>query len=113
MDIDALVIERFYRALKTEQSRNILPLIGNVADPAPNLGWRGLERKALLERGRPDLTLCLALLHHVVISTHIPLREFISWLASLGTALVIEFVTREDPMVQTLLRHKADHYARL
>ena len=110
MDIDALVIERFYCALKTEQSRNILPLISNVADPAPNLGWRGQERKALLERGRPDLTLCLALLHHVVIGAHIPLREFIAWLASLGTALVIEFVTRDDPMVQALLRHKADHY---
>ncbi len=111
MDIDALVIERFYKALKQEQSPNILPLIGNVADPAPNLGWRGLERKALVERGRPDLTLCLALLHHVVISAHIPLREFITWLASLNTALVIEFVTRDDPMVQTLLRHKADRYA--
>ena len=111
MDIDALVIERLYYALKTEQARNILPLISNVADPAPNLGWRGLERKALVERGRPDLTLCLALLHHVVISAHIPLGEFILWLASLGTALVIEFVTRDDPMVQTLLRHKADHYA--
>ena len=23
---------------------------------------------------------------------------------------MIEFVTRDDPMVQTLLRHKADHY---
>jgi len=110
MDIDALVIERLYCALKQEHSPNILPLISNVADPAPNLGWRGLERKALVERGKPDLTLCLALLHHVVIGAHIPLREFITWLASLGTALVIEFVTRDDPMVQTLLRHKADHY---
>lgn len=110
MDIDALVIERLYCTLKQEQSSNILPLISNVADPAPNLGWRGLERKALVERGKPDLTLCLALLHHVVISAHIPLREFITWLASLDTALVIEFVTRDDPMVQTLLRHKADHY---
>jgi len=110
MDIDALVVERLYCALKQEQSINILPLISNVADPAPNLGWRGQERKALVERGKPDLTLCLALLHHVVISAHIPLREFITWLASLGTALVIEFVTRDDSMVQTLLRHKADHY---
>ena len=110
MDIDALVLERFYRELKQEHAPNILPLISNVADPAPNLGWRGRERKALLERGRPDLTLCLALLHHVVIGSHIPLREFITWLASLGTAVVIEFVTRDDPMVQTLLRHKADHY---
>ncbi len=110
MDIDALAVDRLYGALKQEHSPNVLPLISNVADPAPNCGWRGQERKALVARGRPDLTLCLALLHHVVISAHIPLSEFVSWLASLGTALVIEFVTRDDPMVQTLLRHKADHY---
>ena len=29
----------------------------------------------------------------------------------LQAALVLEFITREDPMVQTLLRHKDDHYA--
>ena len=111
MDIDALVIERFYNALKQEHAPNILPLISNVADPAPNLGWRGLERKALIERGtaRPDLMSGLAP-PCGYRCTHIPLREFISWLASLGSDLVIEFVTRDDPMVQTLLRHKADHY---
>jgi len=70
-----------------------------------------LERKALIERGKPDLTLCLALIHHVVISANIPLTEFVDWLASLGTSLVIEFVTKEDPMVKTLLRNKQDNYA--
>jgi hypothetical protein len=86
-------------------------LVSNLADASPNLGWRGLERKSLTERGKPDLTLCLALIHHVVISANIPLKEFIDWLASLGTSLVIEFVTKEDPMVKTLLRNKQDNYA--
>jgi hypothetical protein len=34
----------------------------------------------------------------------------VSWLASLGCALVIEFVTKQDPMVQQLLRNKRDDY---
>jgi hypothetical protein len=87
-----------------------LPLIGNIADPSPNMGWRGLERKTLQERGKPDLTLCLALIHHIVITANIPLKEFIDWLASLGTSLVIEFVTKEDPMVKKLLKNKEDNY---
>ncbi|MDQ4082350.1 MAG: methyltransferase, partial [Actinomycetota bacterium] len=58
------------------------------------------------DRGRPDLALCLALLHHVVISGNIPVAEFLSWLRSLGTALVIEFPTREDPQVAGLLARK-------
>ena len=46
----------------------------------------------------------------MVISANIPLHEFIQWLAGFKAALVIEFITRNDPMVQTLLRHKDDHY---
>jgi hypothetical protein len=111
MDADALAIERLYRKLKGEANLKILPLVMNVADPSPNLGWRGLERKGLIERGRPDLVLCLALIHHVVISANIPLRDFIGWLAGLDAAVVIEFVTREDAMTRTLLRNKVDQYS--
>ena len=111
MDIDALVVERFYQALKAEGDTKILPLVNNLADPAPNLGWRGTERQALDQRAKPELILSLALIHHMVISANIPLREFIQWLAGFKAALVIEFITRDDPMVQTLLRHKDDHYA--
>jgi hypothetical protein len=62
------------------------------------------------DRGTPDLILCLALVHHLVIGTGIPLPELIEWLASLGSALLIEFVTKDDPLVQRLLRHKDDAY---
>jgi SAM-dependent methyltransferase len=111
MDSDHLAVERLYQSLKAEKHEAILPLVCNLADASPNLGWRGLERKALAERGRPDLTLCLALIHHIVIGANIPLREFILWLASLGTDLVIEFVSKDDPMVKTLLRNKRDDYS--
>lgn len=111
MDADHLAVDRLYRQLKEEDHTNILPLVMNLADPTPALGWRGAERKNLTERGRPDLILSLALIHHVVIAANIPVRDFVQWLASLGAALVIEFVTREDEMVQTLLRNKADQYS--
>ena len=111
MDADHLAIDKLYVALKSERVRNILPLVVNVTDPSPNLGWRNLERKRINERGRPDLTLALALIHHVVIGGNIPMAEFVQWLRDLGGELVIEFVTRKDPMVVTLLRNKDDHYA--
>lgn len=110
MDADHLAIERFYLELKAEGNTSILPLIINLADPSPDLGWKGLERKALSKRGKPNLTLCLALIHHIVISANIPLKEFIDWLAGLGTSLVIEFITKQDPMVKMLLRNKEDIY---
>ena len=99
------------RRSRSERVANILPLIVNVTDPSPNLGWRNMERKRIDERGRPDLVLALALIHHVVIGGNIPMAEFVQWLRDLGGDLVIEFVTRKDPMVVTLLRNKEDHYA--
>ena len=106
VDADHGTVEQLYRALKADAETRILPLTMNIADPSPRLGWRGRERKALPDRGRPDLTLCLALLHHVAISSNVPVREFLDWLRSLGTSLVIEFPTPDDPMVKTLLAAK-------
>ena len=106
VDADAAVVEALYRALRAEGSQTILPLVGNVADPSPALGWRGEERRTLAARGRPDLTLCLALVHHVALSSNVPVRAFLDWLAELGTEVVVEFPTRDDPMVQRLLARK-------
>ena len=110
MDQDPAAIELFYRALSQEGCSNILPLVLNLADPSPDLGWRCLERKAITGRGRPQLTLCLALIHHMVIGANVPVGEFLQWLADLQSALVIEFVTKDDPMLKVLLRNKEDQY---
>jgi SAM-dependent methyltransferase len=110
MDSDHLAVERLFQELKSERKQTILPMVMNLADASPNLGWRGLERKSLIERGKPDLILALALIHHVVISANIPLAEFIDWLASIGSNLVVEFVTKADPMVKILLKNKDDQY---
>jgi hypothetical protein len=110
MDADHLCIDHLYRALQDEDLKNILPLYMNLADPSPDLGWRGLERKSLTMRGTPDLILCLALIHHAVISANIPVQDFVDWLASLDSSIIIEFVSKDDVMVQTLLRNKEDQY---
>ncbi len=106
LDGDPAVVDRFYRALAAEGATTILPLAVDVTDPSPALGWHGLERQTLEARGRPELTLCLAVLHHVAIGANVPVPDFLSWLAELGTAVVVEFPTRDDPRVAALLRRK-------
>ena len=108
VDYDQGPMELLHRTLAEEGDEQILTLTMNLADPTPNLGWRGLERKDLAGRGKPDLVLALALIHHIAIAANVPVREFIEWLASLGTSLVIEFPTREDVMVKTLLGPKRE-----
>jgi hypothetical protein len=106
LDLDPSTVELLYRDLKREENEQILPLVMNLTDPSPGLGWRGLERKAWTDRGKPELILALALLHHVSITGNVPVRQFVDWLASLGAQVVIEFMTREDPMVKKLLAAK-------
>jgi hypothetical protein len=108
VDADQGPVELLYRTLRDEGDRRILTLAMNLADPTPSLGWRGLERKDMAGRGKPDLVLALALIHHVAIAANVPVAEFVDWLASLGTSLVIEFPTREDPMVEKLLGPKRE-----
>ncbi len=110
MDADALVIERLYQNLKHGGSRSILPLVINIADIAGGLGWPGLERRAISDRGKPDLILCLALAHHLVVTHNIPPRELLDWLSRLSKYLIVEFVSKEDPMTQHLLRNKEDNH---
>jgi len=108
VDADQGPVELLYRTLRDEGDQQILTLTMNLADPTPNLGWRGLERKDMAGRGKPDLVLALALIHHIAIAANVPVAEFVAWLASLETALVIEFPTREDPMVKKLLGPKRE-----
>ena len=105
-DFDHATVEALYRSLKEEGNTKILPLVGNLADPSPGLGWRGLERRTLSDRGAPDLMLALALIHHVSISANIPIAEFLGWVKDLGSTLLIEFPKRTDPMVRALLANK-------
>ena len=107
LDADHLAVDRMYGALKREGNDTILPLLADVADPSPGLGWRGLERNPLGDRGAPDLILCLALIHHVVIGRNIPIAEFVAWLAGFGADVVVEFVGHGDPMVDKLLRNRS------
>jgi hypothetical protein len=110
IDADAVSVDRMYRTLKADGATTILPIVCDMAEPSPATGWRNRERMVLADRGTPDLTLCLALAHHLVIGAGIPLPELVDWLASLSSSLLIEFVTKDDPMAQRLLRHKDDAY---
>ena len=111
IDSDHESIERLYNELRQETRQNILPLVMDLSDPSPGLGWRGAERRPLLQRGPPDLVLCLALIHHLAITSNIPIADLVDWFADVGADLVIEFPTPDDAMVKRLLINKDSVYA--
>src|SRR5690606_5003150 len=109
-DIDELSIDRLYRSCKKEGPKNILPLVFDLTNPSPPLGWRCRERQDIENRSRPELIVCLALLHHLIITGNIPLVSILEWLATFDCEIVVEMLSKEDEMVQTLLLNRTDQY---
>ncbi len=104
VDADHATVNNLFNNLTVKNSGNILPLRMNLANPSPSQGWNGCERHAFTERGKPQLIIALALIHHIVISNYIPLSHFLDWLKSNCSYLVIEFVDIDDPMVSILMQ---------
>lgn len=110
-DIDPAAAERNYRQVRAEGRTDILPLILDVANPSPGIGWAGRERRSLLERADPDVVLALALVHHLAISRNVPLPMVLGLFADLAPWAIVEFVPKEDAMVRRLLASRRDVFA--
>lgn len=108
VDGDEQTIDALYRQLRAEGNRAILPLVMDLTDPSPAIGWRSQERASFLDRARPDAVLALALVHHLAIGANVPLPEVVSWLHGFGGRLVVEFVEPTDPMARRLLANKPE-----
>lgn len=107
-DIDPGAVERHYRAVRASGEQGVLPLLLDLANPSPGLGWAHRERRSLEERGPADALLALALVHHLAIGRNIPLDRIAEYFARLGRSLVVEFVPKSDSQVQRLLRNRED-----
>lgn len=108
LDSDAVAVNHHYRDLRRRDERNVLPLLQDLANPSPALGWDGEERRSLMERANADLVLALAVVHHLAIGRNVPLPLFASFLAKLAPRAIVEFVPKSDAMVQRLLAHRED-----
>ena len=91
------------------KGKHFSSLLYDFTNPSPALGWRLEERETLSERLPPcDGLICLALVHHLVIGKNIPMESFIEMMVSLAPMGIVEFPTKEDPMVQGLLEYRDD-----
>jgi len=106
IDTDAASLAALWAQARLRQAK-VLPLVVNLARPTPATGWRNLESLSFLERarGKFDLVLMLAVLHHLLVSERIPLDEILDLVAELATdRVIIEFVPPGDPMFQVIAR---------
>lgn len=107
-DIDPSAVEQNYLRLKADKEQNLLPLLLDLTNPSPALGWDNAERDSLAQRGPADAIFALALIHHLAISNNVPLPRLADFFAGLSRWLVIEWVPKPDSQVQKLLQTRKD-----
>lgn len=107
-DIDPSAVEKNYLQIKAQKEPNLVPLLLDLTNPSPDIGWANQERGSLQRRTKPDLILALALIHHLAISNNVPLEMIAQYFSQLAPHLVIEFVPKTDTQVQRLLATRED-----
>lgn len=110
-DVDQACVEANYRQTKADQETEILPLVCDLTNPSPAIGWANRERSSLAERGPADIVMALALIHHLAIGNNVPLPMIASFFAEIARHAIVEFVPKDDPMVQKLLVTREDIFA--
>jgi hypothetical protein len=107
-DVDPAAVEKNYLTVTANRETCLLPLVLDLTNPSPGLGWANTERTSFLDRGPADTVLALALVHHLAISNNVPLGNLAEFLAKIGRWLIIEFVPKSDSQVQRLLASRED-----
>ncbi len=106
-DIDPIAVEKNYRRVK-QDNIPMLPLQLDLTNPSTGIGWAHEERDSLEQRGKADVVMALAIIHHIAISNNVPLEKVADYLSRLGNHVIIEFVPKEDSQVKILLATRED-----
>jgi hypothetical protein len=107
-DIDPAAVEKNYLRSINNNETNILPLLLDLTNPSPSIGWENKERISLRERGPADTAFALALIHHLAISNNLPIGKIAEFLGSICRYLIIEFVPKDDSQIQRMLFTRED-----
>lgn len=107
-DYDPVVVEQNYQTVRKTNQKNLLPLIINLTNPSPAIGWGNVERTSFIKRGPADLVLALALIHHLALGHNVPLPNIARLLSKISRHLVVEFVPKSDSNAAKLLQFKGD-----
>jgi hypothetical protein len=107
-DYDPVCVEKSYLRVRRDNEDSILPLLMDLANPSPDLGWNSAERDSFSARGPCNTLMALALVHHLAISNNVPLVKIASFLRGICHSLIIEWIPKEDTQVQRLLTTRED-----
>ena len=111
LDVDPAAVEQNFRLSSKNKDSYMLPLVNDLTNPSPSLGWDLTERQSLGQRGQPDLILALALVHHLSLTNNVPFPALAKALAKSSKKLIIEFIPATDSQVKKITQNRRDDLA--
>jgi len=115
VDTDLQSVDRLYAQCRAS-GKHILPLCVDIARPTPAVGWRNQENSSFLDRcsGSFDTVMMLAVIHHLLVGSQIPLDRIAALSHAITTRhLIVEWVPLSDPKFREILRGRDALYAHL
>ncbi len=109
-EYDFMTAEAGYRKSLSVGSHRPLHLWMDMTNPSSGRGWAGEEWQSLAQRGPADMVLALALVHHLCLGANVPLPHVAAFFKTIARHIVIEFVPKDDPQSQRLLKSRRDIY---
>lgn len=109
-DADSVCVNHLYHSIIAKKNIHIQPLILDLSNPSPAVGFANNERASFSSRAKFDLIFSLALVHHLAIGKNISFKLISDFFVTIAPNLVIEFIPKEDEKVKLMLLHKKDIY---
>lgn len=110
-DSNPIAVEQNYLIAKRNKERNIMPVLVDIMNPSPAIGWANKQFEAFSKRAQAQTVLALDLIHHLSITNSLPFETSADYFAQLGDSLIIEFIAKNDIKVQSLLMGRKGDYA--
>jgi len=111
LDADTWAVEKNYLETVEKNERDIFPLVWDLNNPSPAIGWANEERLPLSQRNFPDAVLALALVHHLVINNNIPFAKIASFFSRIAGFLIVEFIPSDDEQAKKMIVLREDIFS--
>lgn len=115
IDTDMQALDRLFQERKVS-GPGMLPLFVDLAYPTPATGWENRENVSFLDRccGRFDTVLMLAVIHHLLLNSQIPLGHIAALCSRIATQnLIIEWIPPTDQKFIEVLRGRDALYGHI
>jgi len=111
-DVDPAAVQTHHLALAQRGCESVLPLVMDLSNPSPSLGWACVERDSFPARcAGAGFVMALALTHHIVLTEGIPFSQFAAFLHAMlgeGGTLLLEFAPPNDSQVMRMTAARPD-----